>query len=146
MSPISSRKSVPPSARSKRPRLVATAPVNAPRTWPNSSLSSRPSGIAVQLIGRNGFCARRPWWCSVRATTSLPVPLSPVISTLASTCAARRMIENTLRIDALSPISSLKLAVDVVPRSLRFASSTARRSSARFTVRITSSGWNGLVV
>jgi hypothetical protein len=22
---------------------------------------------------RNGFCARRPWWCSVRATTSLPV-------------------------------------------------------------------------
>jgi hypothetical protein len=52
-----------------------------------------------------------------------------VISTLASTCAARRMIENTLRIDGLSPISSLKLAFAAVPRSLRFASSTARRST-----------------
>ena len=55
MSPISSRKSVPPSACSKRPRLVACAPVKAPRTWPNSSLSSRPSGIAAQLIGTKGF-------------------------------------------------------------------------------------------
>ena len=37
MSPISSRKRVPPSAASKRPFLRATAPVKAPRSWPNSS-------------------------------------------------------------------------------------------------------------
>src|SRR4029434_4268218 len=49
---------------------------SAPRTWPNSSLSSRPSGNAVQLIGRNGWRARLPWKWIVRAATSLPVPLS----------------------------------------------------------------------
>ena len=37
MSPISSRKRVPPSASSKRPRRRAVAPVNAPFSCPNSS-------------------------------------------------------------------------------------------------------------
>ena len=54
MSPISSRKSVPSRASSKRPGLARTAPVNAPRSWPNSSDSSRPSGIAAQFTGTNG--------------------------------------------------------------------------------------------
>jgi hypothetical protein len=40
MSPISSRNSVPPSACSKRPRRSASAPVNEPFSWPNSSDSS----------------------------------------------------------------------------------------------------------
>ncbi len=40
---ISSRKSVPPSASSKRPTRSAFASVNAPLTWPNSSLSKTPS-------------------------------------------------------------------------------------------------------
>ena len=53
MSPISSRKSVPPSASSKRPMRCAMAPVNAPRSWPKSSLSSRPVGMAAQLILTN---------------------------------------------------------------------------------------------
>ena len=73
---------MPPSASAKRPRLAVCAPVKAPRTCPNSSLSSRPSGIAVQLIGTNAALARAPVKWIVRATTSLPVPLSPVISTL----------------------------------------------------------------
>ena len=38
---ISSRKIVPVWAASKRPVRLSIAPVNAPRTWPNSSLSSR---------------------------------------------------------------------------------------------------------
>ena len=42
-SPTSSRKNVPPSASSSRPRLRSVAPVNAPFSWPNSSLSSRVS-------------------------------------------------------------------------------------------------------
>ena len=37
MSPISSRNSVPRCATSSRPGLAATAPVNAPFSWPNSS-------------------------------------------------------------------------------------------------------------
>jgi hypothetical protein len=39
-SPTSSRKSVPPAASSKRPRRRCTAPVNAPRSWPNSPRQS----------------------------------------------------------------------------------------------------------
>ena len=54
MSPISSRKIVPPSATSNLPRRSATAPVNAPRTWPKSSLSISSSGIAAQLTSTNG--------------------------------------------------------------------------------------------
>ena len=40
---ISSRNSVPPSAISKRPTRSLLASVNAPFTWPNSSLSKTPS-------------------------------------------------------------------------------------------------------
>ena len=39
MSPTSSRNSVPPSAYSNLPLRSRSAPVNAPLTWPNSSLS-----------------------------------------------------------------------------------------------------------
>ena len=54
MSPISSRKIVPPWATSNLPRRSATAPVKAPRTWPNSSLSisSSGNGGAVHLDER----------------------------------------------------------------------------------------------
>ena len=54
MSPISSRKSVPPSACSKRPALRAWAPVKAPFSWPNSSDSIRSRGIAAMLMATNG--------------------------------------------------------------------------------------------
>ena len=49
MSPISSRKKVPPSATSNSPGLSAMAPVKAPRLWPNSSESSRLSLKAEQF-------------------------------------------------------------------------------------------------
>ncbi len=64
---ISSRKTVPVWAASKRPVRLSMAPVNAPRTWPNSSLSSRlslecaavdaderPAGPAAELVDRLG--------------------------------------------------------------------------------------------
>ena len=47
MSPISSRNSVPPSACSNLPDERCTAPVKAPRSWPNSSLSISSRGIAA---------------------------------------------------------------------------------------------------
>ena len=53
-SPHSSRKSVPPSARSNHPCRVPTAPVKLPRSWPNSSESTRSGGMAPQLTRRNG--------------------------------------------------------------------------------------------
>ena len=82
MSPISSRKIVPLSASSNRPLRRASAEVNAPRSWPNSSDSSRLSGSAAQLIA-----IRLPWRSSLEewtalAISSLPVPVSPSISTV----------------------------------------------------------------
>ena len=81
MSPISSRNRVPPWASSNLPTLRATAPVKAPFSWPNSSDSISSSGIAAQFTSTKGPSLRRlrAWIC--RATSSLPVPFSPVIST-----------------------------------------------------------------
>ena len=45
---------MPPRAAAKSPVLAWRASVNAPRTWPNSSLSIRVSGSAAQLIGTKG--------------------------------------------------------------------------------------------
>ena len=53
-SPTSSRKIVPPSASSKRPIRFSVAPVNAPFSWPKSSLSRTPSPKALQLTATNG--------------------------------------------------------------------------------------------
>ena len=45
---------MPPSAVSKSPRFCCRASVNAPRSWPNSSLSSSCSGSAEQVMLTNG--------------------------------------------------------------------------------------------
>src|SRR5580704_10036902 len=50
MSPISSRNSVPLLANSNRPAFCMMAPVKAPFSWPNSSLSSSPVGMAAQIV------------------------------------------------------------------------------------------------
>jgi len=60
---------------------VATAPVNAPFSWPKSSDSSRLSAIAAQLIGSKGISHRGLWSWIARATSSFPVPLSPRMRT-----------------------------------------------------------------
>ena len=62
MSPISSRNSVPPSHCSNLPMRRRSAPVKAPFSWPNSSLSSRVSGMAAQLRARKGALAAGPCW------------------------------------------------------------------------------------
>ncbi len=95
MSPISSRKSVPPSLCSNRPTRCVMAPVNAPFSWPKSSLSSNCSGIAAQLIATK-FRPARPEkrWIAL-AASSLPVPLSPVTITGASECETRPIILKT---------------------------------------------------
>ena len=42
----------------------------------------RSRGMAAQLKGTNGLAARSEYLCTARASTSLPVPLSPVMSTV----------------------------------------------------------------
>src|SRR6266849_3943497 len=58
ISPISSSSSVPSSASSKQPALRSSAPVKAPFSCPKISLSMRVSGIAEQLMARNGLVLR----------------------------------------------------------------------------------------
>ena len=58
MSPISSRKIVPPFARMNMPGLSFFASVKAPALYPNSSLSSRLSGRAEQLMAIKGLFFR----------------------------------------------------------------------------------------
>jgi len=110
MSAISSRKTVPPSAASSLPILRAYAPVKAPFSWPNSSLSSRPSGMPAQLMATNGLSARRLWEWMLRATSSLPVPLSPRISTVESVGAILRTRPSTERMAADGATTSGKSA------------------------------------
>jgi hypothetical protein len=50
----------PGSAAATRPALASRASVKAPRTWPKSSLSTRLSGSAAQLMGTKGPSRRAP--------------------------------------------------------------------------------------
>ena len=103
ISAISSRKIVPPPAASNRPISRRTAPVNAPRSWPNSSLSNRVSGREAQLTARNGAALRPLIEWTLRAITSFPVPLSPVRRMVLSLLATRGRIRLISRIAACSP-------------------------------------------
>ena len=47
--------------------------------------------MATQLTTTKGLSARVECWNRARATSSLPVPLSPWMSTVASVAAARPM-------------------------------------------------------
>jgi hypothetical protein len=53
---------VPVSACSNLPMRVVAAPVNAPFSWPNSSLSSSSAGSAAQLTYTNGRVWRDERW------------------------------------------------------------------------------------
>ncbi len=130
-SPTSSRNSVPPAAFSNAPRRSRSAPVNAPRSWPNNSLSTSCSGNAALFTATSGVFAPGPSRCSSRATSSLPVPLSPTISTLLGIGATRAIASRSARIGALSPMS------DVSPskrdRSVR-SSFTSRPRDTAFSI------------
>ena len=132
-SPISSRNSVPPSASSSRPFFMPSAPVNAPFSWPKSSDSSSDSVSAAQLIATNGRVARALLRCTARATSSLPVPLSPRISTVASVCATRAMRSKTARIGWLRPTMLCSRLISACSRSLLSCSRAASRDSSRAT-------------
>ena len=106
---ISSKKIVPWSATSNRPFFEAMALVNAPFTWPKSCDSSRSTGIEPVLTGTNGLSARVEAAWMALAISSLPVPLSPVISTVerdGATCVTR---SSTASIFSLLPTMFGKL-------------------------------------
>jgi len=63
-----------------------------------------PLGMAPQFTVTNFFRARTLLEWMARATSSLPVPLSPVTRTLDSLEAAWRMMRNISRISGLLPM------------------------------------------
>ncbi len=117
---ISSRNSVPPSAISKRPTRSVLASVKAPFTWPNSSLSKTPSARPPVLTVTSGRVERSETECSVCATSPLPVPFSPVISTLASDGPTREITSSTGRMAADCAINCGKRSA----RRARFSASS----------------------
>ena len=136
-SPISSRNRVPPSALSNFPARSRTAPVKAPRTWPNTSDSNSDSARAVHVTSTNGPAARPESRCRARASEVLPVPVSPVNSTDASPfanlptrrCKSSMTGDVTPRNQASTPSSAVVTAL----RSRRFS---RRRSTTVETLRI----------
>ncbi len=97
---------MPPSASRKAPRRWSTAPVKAPRRWPKSSLSARPAGSELQSTTMNGLALRGEAWWMERASTSLPVPVSPRSTTVASLLATAVSSPKSLRMAALFPTAS----------------------------------------
>ncbi len=70
--------------------------MNAPASWPKSSDSISSLGNAAQLSFSSGPFARGLSVWIARATSSLPVPRSPVTSTLAALLAARPICSTRL--------------------------------------------------
>src|SRR5439155_1419247 len=83
-SPTSSKKIVPPLACSNRPILRSCAPVKAPFSCPNNSLSSNVGESAALWTVTNFALLRRLKLWIACAASSFPVPLSSSIKTFAA--------------------------------------------------------------
>ncbi len=103
MSPISSRKRVPPSGGVELPVAPAlSAPVKAPFSCPNSSASWSSRGIAGVFTATKGPCAPPRSWMQ-RAISSFPTPRSPRIRIVAFESAIFPMFLNTSMMARLFP-------------------------------------------
>ena len=115
-SPISSKKMVPLWASSKIPCFPSDrAPVNAPFTYPNNSLSNILGDSAAQLIATNGARERELQLWMLCANSSFPVPVSPTISTVPSALAILFAHSIVCRIALLEPRISVKSALATRP-------------------------------
>ena len=97
-------------ASSNLPGLLRTAPVKAPCSNPKSSDSSSSPGNAAQFTFTNGWLRRLERRWIIRATTSLPTPLSPQINTGTSTGA---ICSNCCRIRTICGLAAKKLKSSV---------------------------------
>ena len=113
-SPTSSRNIVPLSASSKRPLRCSVAPVNAPFSWPNSSLSTNSRGSAAQFTLTSGWVLRLLRLWMARTNNSLPVPVSPWINTVLSVSATCSSCPRACSSRSDSPMISSKLCRDLI--------------------------------
>ena len=117
---------MPPSARSNQPFRSPTAPVKLPFSWPNSSESTSSAGMAPQFTRMKGPVFRRDRLWMVRATTSLPEPVSPRIRTGASAGATSSMCSMT----SFKPVSAPTTESAMSCRSSRESSERLSASTA----------------
>jgi hypothetical protein len=94
-------------------------------------------------MATNGPAAEREWRCRAAATSSLPVPLSPTISTGASVGAARAIRLKTSCIGGLAPSNRSPPVATASGTAARF--DARAELSARRTTSTTCSSSNGLV-
>ncbi len=134
ISPISSSMRVPLWAASNLPIFRSVAPVKAPRSWPNSSLASNSADSAAQFKQTKTWSRRGLESWTARATSSLPTPLSPRISTVALLAAARPISSATCWMAGLWPI--MRLCTPSRSRSCTF--------SVRTWVRFSANSWRRL--
>ena len=104
--PISSKNTVPEFASSIRPCLVVVALVNDPFMWPKSSLSNSVPTSAPQSTTTKGRSRRKLFSQTARATTSLPVPDSPAMSTVLSVGPTRAIRSRIRWIGSLEPTNA----------------------------------------
>ena len=136
---------MPPFAASNWPTRRASAPVKAPFSWPNSSLSTSSRLIAAQFTATKGWRVRALRWWSACATSSLPVPLSPRTSTVRSVSATFWIVSKTCCIARPWPTRFSKLKSRSTRSSRkRFSRTSCVRSSARATTMRISSLSKGL--
>ena len=141
----SSRNRVPPSACSILPIRRLPAPVNALASWPKISLSNRFSGNPPQFNATNCLGWRRLKSCRQRATSSLPVPVSPSINTLADVSATFAINSRSCCMAGERPM--MRPSRDSRLASCRRSDHTSRArprcSSARRAASTNRSGENG---
>ncbi len=113
-----------------RPVRPCTAPVNAPRVCPNSSASSRASGIAAQFSATIRRAARGLSRCTACATSSFPLPVGPSISTAVDRGATSRIRRLTSSSAGCDPTNSGSRHVPLPSALHRSASSPASADAA----------------
>lgn len=100
--------------------------------------------MAAQLTATKGRAARALLRCSARATSSLPVPVSPRISTVASPRAAMPMRLKTSRMAAL-PLTSSKSSTGAASALAASSPAAATLLNARSSVSTRAARATGLV-
>jgi hypothetical protein len=114
--------------------------------WPKSSDSSSVSGTAPQLRATNGCSRRSEFSWMARATISLPVPDSPVTSTVLLVLAMVPTIWKSASIAGLRPMTFDSPCCACRARFSRTFSSFSRRASRCWRIfSRSSSTLNGLV-
>ena len=116
----------------EQPVVIAVGTGVCARTWPKSWFSSRSCGIAAQLTARNSPPAPGPAHERRRATSSLPVPVSPVTSTVVRLGATLRIRVFTAcdRRALAHQGDDVSLRVELPPQSLVFPEQPAQANQA----------------